>query len=73
MFSTCTDSSFPDDYPYYYFLKDTDADIDLDRIIRWYEDIRRNHPDYRREMYDYAGEHLQYKGYVQDILDRLQS
>ena len=73
MFSTCTDTSFPDDYPYYYFLRDTDADIDLDHIIRWYEDIRKNHPGYRREMYEYAQEKLQYNGYVQDILDRLQS
>lgn len=71
MFSTCTDTSFPDDYPYFLFLKDTDADIDMDIIIRWYEDIRSNHPGYRTEMYEYAGKNLQYNGYVEEIIKRI--
>ncbi|MCR5235098.1 MAG: hypothetical protein K6E53_14505 [Lachnospiraceae bacterium] len=71
MFSTCTDTSFPDGYPYYYFIKDTDAAIDLDAIIRWYENIRNDHPGYRREMYEHAKDHLQYNGYVKEILDRV--
>ena len=71
MFSTCTDTSFPADYPYYFFLKDTDADIDLDLIIRWYEQIRNEHPGYRREMYDHAKAKLQYDGYVEEIIKRL--
>lgn len=71
MFSTCTDTSFPDDYPYYYFIKDTDAPLNLDKIIRWYEDIRDKHPDYRTEMYEHAKRSLQYNGYVSDILKRL--
>lgn len=70
MFSTCTDSSFPDDYPYYFFIKDTDGDINLDTIIKWYEDIRKDHPGYRREMYEHARDNLQYDGYVGEILKR---
>ena len=70
MFSTCTDTSFPNDYPYYYFIGDTDGDIDLDAIIRWYENIREKHPDHRREMYEHARKHLQYDGYVREILNR---
>lgn len=72
MFSTCTDTSFPSDYPYYYFIKDTDGEIDLDAIIKWYEDIRRDHPSYRLEMYEHAKEHLQYDGYVREILKRVE-
>ena len=71
MFSTCTDTSFPDDYPYYYFIENTDGDIDLDAIIKWYEDIRKEHPEYRRDMYEHAKKYLQYDGYVREILDRL--
>ncbi len=71
MFSTCTDTSFPKDYPYFYHIKDTDGPIDLDAIIRWYEAIRRDHPDYRREMYEHARDELQYDGYVKEILDRI--
>lgn len=70
MFSTCTDSSFPADYPYYYFMKDTDADIDLNAIIRWYEEIRKSHPGYRKEMYEHAKDRLQYNGYVSEIIKR---
>ncbi len=71
MFSTCTDTSFPADYPYYYFIKDTDGPIDLDAIIRWYDDIRKDHPGYRLEMYEHAKDKLQYDGYVKEILDRI--
>lgn len=71
MFSTCTDTSFPDGYPYYYFLKDTDAKIDLNAIIGWYTEIREKHPGYRREMYDHAEKNLQYDGYVKEILDHI--
>ncbi len=70
MFSTCTDTSFPDDYPYYYFLKDTDADINLDEIIQWYEKIRSEHPGHRREMYEHAKKNLQYNGYAEEIIRR---
>ena len=68
MFSTCTDTSFPKDYPYYYFLEDTDADIDLAKIIDWYLNIRNNHPNYREEMYNHAKDNLQYDGYVKKYL-----
>lgn len=71
MFSTCTDTSFPDDYPYFYYIEDTDGDIDLDAIIKWYEKIRKDHPDYRQEMYDHAKKSLQYDGYVSNILERI--
>lgn len=71
MFSTCTDTSFPDNYPFFYFIKDTDGDIDLDAIIRWYEAIRKDHPGYRREMYEHARDNLQYDGYVRSIIERL--
>ncbi len=71
MFSTCSDSSFPDNYPYYYFIKDTDSEIDLNAIIEWYERIREMRPEYRIEMYLYAKEHLQYNGYVQEIINRI--
>ncbi len=71
MFSTCTDTSFPDDYPYYYFIKETDAPIDLDAIIKWYENIRETYPGYRKEMYDHAKKQLQYMDYVADILKQI--
>ena len=71
MFSTCTDTSFPDDYPYYYFIKETDAPIDLDAIIKWYENIRETYPGYRKEMYDHAEKSLQYRDYVENILNRI--
>ena len=69
MFSTCTDTSFPDGYPFYYFIKETDAPINLDIIIKWYENIRETYPGYRKEMYDHAKSRLQYMDYVADILD----
>lgn len=71
MFSTCSDTSFPDDYPYYYFIKETDAPIDLDAIIKWYENIRETHPGYRKEMYDHAKKSLQYHAYTQEIIRRI--
>lgn len=69
-FSTCTDSSFMGDYPYYYFIEDTDADIDLDSIIKWYEEIHKD-SDYRSKMFKYAEDNLQFHSYVKNILDRL--
>ena len=71
MFSTCTDTSFPDDYPYFYFIKDTDAPIDLDSIIKWYVNLRNQNPDYRKDMYDHAKTSLQYDHYIKEILDRI--
>lgn len=70
MFSTCTDTSFPDGYPYFYFIKDTDAEINLDEIIHWYEKIRSEHPGHRREMYEHAKKNLQYNGYAEEIIRR---
>ncbi|MCR5419589.1 MAG: hypothetical protein K6E98_01120 [Lachnospiraceae bacterium] len=71
MFSTCSDTSFPENYPFYFFLKNTDAPIDLDKIIKWYENIRTEYPEYRKEMYEHAKEHLQYHDYVSNILKRI--
>ena len=71
MFSTCTDSSFPDNFPYYYFIENTDAPIDLENILGWYENLRSNYPDYRKSMYKHAETTLQYHGYVKEIIERI--
>ena len=67
---SCRDTSFDSDYPYAYLLKNMDDELDLEDVIKWYEDVHRN-PGYRQEMYDYAKENLQFHELAEQIRDKL--
>ncbi len=68
--TSCRDTSFESDFPYSYVLKDMDSTLDLEDIIHWYENIRKN-PAYKQEMYDYAKEYLQFHNLVSQIMNKL--
>ncbi|MDO4189562.1 MAG: hypothetical protein Q4D29_11295 [Lachnospiraceae bacterium] len=69
-FSSCKDLSFPAPFPYHYVISNDTYDIDLNTIIEWYLNIRKD-SDYKQKMYDYAKNNLQYDKFAQQIIDRL--
>lgn len=69
-FSTCFDTSFEKNFPYTYVTESMDEEINLDKIIDWYINIRSD-KDYRHKMYEFAKNNLQYDKLVKQITETL--
>lgn len=68
--SSLTDLSFPAPFEYHYLVSNNTYDIDLEPIIEWYINIRRD-LEYKTKMYNYAKEKLQYDDTAVEIINIL--
>lgn len=69
-FSSCEDLSFEQPFPYHYIVNNDSFDFDLNDIVEWYLDIRKD-PEYKQKMYQYAKDNLQYDKYAKLIVEKL--
>jgi glycosyltransferase involved in cell wall biosynthesis len=53
-----TDHDFKSDFPYQLILPADESIIDISKIVRFYSDIYKNHPNHRLELREYAKENL---------------
>ena len=65
------DWDFPKSFPYVYRIPKDDSPVDIDKVINWYEDLSKEHPDYSLEMRKYAEENLSWDEKMRPVIEKI--
>lgn len=65
------DPDFPDTFPLALNIPNDDTPVDIDKVINWYEDLSKKHPDYSLEMRKYAEENLSWDAKMKPIIEKI--
>jgi len=65
------DQDFPKSFPYVFRIPQDDTPVDIDKVINWYEDLSRKHPDYSLEMRKYAEENLSWDAKMKPVIEKI--
>lgn len=66
------DESFEDSLDFHFIVKDDESEIDISKLIAWYESIYVKYKS-RKTMMDFAQEHLSYDGFAKKVLEKCTS
>lgn len=67
-----SDSDFPEQFPFALKVQSNEEPIDVLEIIRFYERIREQYPDYPEQMRKYAEENLTWDMKLHQVIERIQ-
>lgn len=65
------DQDFPESFPYVFRIPQDDTPVDIDKVINWYEDLSKKHPDYSLEMRKYAEENLSWDAKMKPVIEKI--
>jgi len=65
------DQDFPKSFPYVFRIPQDDSSVDIDKVINWYEDLSKKHPDYSLEMRKYAEENLSWDAKMKPVIEKI--
>lgn len=61
------DRSFTNDFPFSYKVDNDESDIDIESVLKWYDQLSSNYPNYYLDMYNYAKEKLLVKSFYENL------
>lgn len=65
------DQDFPESFPYVFRIPQDDNPVEIDKVINWYEDLSKKHPDYSLEMRKYAEENLSWDAKMRPVIEKI--
>ncbi|WP_121514361.1 MULTISPECIES: glycosyltransferase [unclassified Petrotoga] len=65
------DQDFQESFPYVFRIPKDDSPVDINKIINWYEDLSKKHPNYSLEMRKYAEENLSWDTKVKPVIEKI--
>lgn len=65
------DWDFPESFPYVFRIPQDDSPVDIDKVINWYENLSKKHPDYSLEMRKYAEENLSWDAKMKPVIEKI--
>lgn len=65
------DQDFPESFPYVFRIPQDDSPVDIDKVINWYENLSKKHPDYSLEMRKYAEENLSWDAKMKPVIEKI--
>lgn len=65
------DQDFPESFQYVFRIPADDSPVDIDKVINWYEDLSKEHPDYSLEMRKYAEENLSWDVKLKPVIEKI--
>jgi len=65
------DWDFPETFPFVYRISKDDTPVDISQVIKWYENLIKEHPNYSIEMRRYAEENLSWQAKLRPVLERI--
>lgn len=65
------DWDFPESFQYVFRIPQDDSPVDIDKVINWYEDLSKKHPDYSLEMRKYAEENLSWDAKMKPVIEKI--
>ncbi|KHC90377.1 glycosyl transferase group 1 [Thermotoga sp. Mc24] len=65
------DVDFPEDFPFLLRIPSDESPVDIQKVISFYEELKKTHPDYPLLMRKYAEEHLSWEIKMKPLVERI--
>lgn len=65
------DRDFPETFPFSYRIPKDDTPVDVSQVIKWYENLIKELPNYPMEMRRYAEENLTWDAKMKPVVERI--
>ena len=65
------DWDFPKNFPFVYRIPKGDTPVDVSQVIKWYENLIKEHPNYSMEMRQYAEENLSWDAKMKPVIEKI--
>lgn len=68
---SASDPDFPSNFPFVHYIPEGDSAVEIEEVIQFLDDLRRNTPYYRQQIRAYAEERLSWNSRMQLVLNRI--
>jgi len=65
------DQDFSETFPFVYRIPKDDTPVDVSQVIKWYENLIKEHPNYSMEMRRYAEENLSWDAKMKPVIEKI--
>jgi len=65
------DPDFPETFPFVYRIPKDDTPVDVSQVIKWHENLIKEHPNYSMEMRRYAEENLSWDAKMKPVIEKI--
>jgi len=65
------DWDFPETFPFVYRIPKDDTPVDVSQVIKWHENLIKEHPNYSMEMRKYAEENLSWDAKMKPVIEKI--
>jgi len=65
------DWDFPETFPFVYRIPKDDSPVDINQVIKWYESLIKEYPNYSIEMRKYAEENLSWDAKMKPVIEKI--
>lgn len=65
------DWDFPESFPFVYRIPNDDSPVDINEVIKWYEKLLKEHPNYSLEMRKYAEDNLSWDAKMKPVIEKI--
>lgn len=65
------DQDFPETFPFVYRIPKDDTPVDINQVIKWYESLIKEHPNYSMEMRKYAEQNLSWDAKMKPVIEKI--
>lgn len=65
------DQDFPETFPFVYRIPKDDTPVDVSQVIKWYENLIKEHPNYSMDMRRYAEENLSWDAKMKPVIEKI--
>jgi len=71
IFPGTRDWDFPRTFPFVYRISKDNTPVDINQVIKWYESLIKEHPNYSMEMRKYAEENLSWDAKMKPVIEKI--
>lgn len=65
------DKGFPENWPFLFNCSSDESPVNIEQVLSWYLEIRKNYQDYPKIMRDYAIQNLDWNAKMKPVIDYL--
>lgn len=65
------DQDFPETFSFVYRIPKDDTPVDVSQVVKWYENLIKEHPNYSMEMRRYAEENLSWDAKMKPVIEKI--
>jgi hypothetical protein len=65
------DQDFPETFPFVYSIPKDETPVDINQVIKWYESLIKEYPNYSIEMRKFAEENLSWDAKMKPVIEKI--